>query len=117
MTDEELCCFRDLKPGAKHHYLVVPNRHIVSCASLRKEDMPLVRKMMEIGKALLLKHHFNDLDDTRLGFHIPPFYSVPHLHLHVLAPASQMDLRSLLIYGPQSFRFLTSEKLLQKLNS
>lgn len=116
-SDEELCCFRDLVPGAKHHYLVVPNTHIVSCLSLRKEHVPLVKKMVEVGKAVLLKHNFTDLRDIRLGFHVPPFTSVPHLHLHVLAPASEMDSRSLRNYGPQSFRFLTAEKLLKKLNS
>ncbi|KAJ8356876.1 hypothetical protein SKAU_G00196700 [Synaphobranchus kaupii] len=115
--DDELCCFRDLEPGAEHHYLVVPNRHIDSCISLRKEHVPLVEKMVEMGKAVLLKHHVADLADIRMGFHVPPFYSVPHLHLHVLAPASQMNLRSLYNYGPRAFWFITVDQLLQKLNS
>ncbi|KAJ8356873.1 hypothetical protein SKAU_G00196670 [Synaphobranchus kaupii] len=63
--DDELCCFRDLKPGADHHYLVVTNRHIDSCFSLRREHVPLVEKMVEMGKAVLLKHHVADLADIR----------------------------------------------------
>ena len=43
----------------------------------------------------------------RMGFHLPPFSSVPHLHLHVLAPASEMNSRSLSRYGPQSYWFIT----------
>ncbi|KAJ8274711.1 hypothetical protein COCON_G00093360 [Conger conger] len=117
IRDEELCCFRDLNPGAEHHYLVVPNIHIDSCISLMKEHVPMVKEMVKMAKAVLLKHNFNNLDDIRLGFHIPPFYSVHHLHLHVLAPASQMDIHSLWTYGPQAFWFITAEDLIQKLNN
>ncbi|KAJ8270544.1 hypothetical protein GJAV_G00116170 [Gymnothorax javanicus] len=116
-SDEVLCCFRDVKPGAEHHYLVVPRMHIDSCKSLKKEHVSLVKKMVEMGKAVLLKQHFTDLSDIRLGFHIPPFYTVPHLHLHVLAPASQMTDRSLHTYGPRAFWFITADKLIQRLNS
>ncbi|KAJ8390238.1 hypothetical protein AAFF_G00109770 [Aldrovandia affinis] len=115
--DGDLFCLRDRKPGAHHHYLVVPKRHMGNCLSLKKEHVPLVKKMVEMGKTVLQKNHVTDLNDIRLGFHVPPFSSVPHLHLHVLAPASQMDSRSLRIYGPQSFWFLTVHQLLQKLNS
>ncbi|KAG7461027.1 hypothetical protein MATL_G00205230 [Megalops atlanticus] len=115
-SDEELACFRDVKPGAPHHYLVVPRRHIGNCMTLLKEHVPLVENMVEMGKSVLQKR-VTDLEDIRLGFHVPPFSSVPHLHLHALAPASQMDARSLRIYGPQSFWFITADKLLKKLNS
>lgn len=42
----------------------------------------------------------------RMGFHVPPFSSVPHLHLHALAPASTMNFKSQLRYGPQSHWFI-----------
>ncbi|KAG7469915.1 hypothetical protein MATL_G00133880 [Megalops atlanticus] len=115
--DEEISCFRDIKPGAPHHYLVVPTRHVGNCKSLTKEHVPLVEKMVEVGKTMLQKNNITDLDDVRFGFHWPPFCSVTHLHLHVLAPASQMGLMSRLFYRLNSYWFITADQLIQRLNS
>uniref|UniRef100_A0A671QCG4 HIT domain-containing protein n=1 Tax=Sinocyclocheilus anshuiensis TaxID=1608454 RepID=A0A671QCG4_9TELE len=65
----------DIHPGAPHHYLV---------------HVPLVEKLVETGKEILQKNNVTDLNDVRFGFHWPPFCSVTHPHLHVLAPVSQM---------------------------
>ncbi|XP_045901267.1 histidine triad nucleotide-binding protein 3 isoform X1 [Micropterus dolomieu] len=115
--DEEISCFRDIKPGAPHHYLVVPNKHVGNCKSLSKEHMPLVKRMVEIGKEILQKNNVTDLSDVRFGFHWPPFCSVTHLHLHVLAPASQMGFMSRLFYRLNSYWFITADQLIELLNS
>uniref|UniRef100_A0A3P8XHJ1 Adenosine 5'-monophosphoramidase HINT3 n=1 Tax=Esox lucius TaxID=8010 RepID=A0A3P8XHJ1_ESOLU len=106
-VDEEVTCFRDIKPGAPHHYLVVPTKHVGDCKSLNKQHVPLVEKMVETGKKILQKNNVLDLSDVRFGFHWPPFCSVSHLHLHVLAPASQMGLMSSLFYRLNSYWFVT----------
>lgn len=116
-NDETVSCFRDIHPGAPHHYLVVPNKHVGNCKSLRKEHVPLVEKMVEMGKEILQKNNVTDLNDVRFGFHWPPFSSVTHLHLHVLAPVSQMGFMSRLVYRLNSYWFITADQLLQKLNS
>ncbi|KAI0259091.1 HIT-like protein [Gloeopeniophorella convolvens] len=81
--DEEFVVFKDRRPAALHHLLVIPRRHIGSVKALSKEDLPLVQDMERMGHARL-----DDLkvpvDSRRLGFHIPPFNSINHLHLHVL---------------------------------
>lgn len=41
LQDDELLCFRDMKPGATHHYLVVTRTHIDNCKSLQWGDIPL----------------------------------------------------------------------------
>ncbi|XP_023662094.1 adenosine 5'-monophosphoramidase HINT3 [Paramormyrops kingsleyae] len=115
-SDEELSCFRDIHPGAPHHYLVVPTKHVGNCKSLQKDHIPLVEKMVELGKTILQNNNVTDLEDIRLGFHWPPFCSVTHLHLHVLAPVSQMGFTSRLIYRPNSMWFITVDQLIQRLN-
>ncbi|XP_051880644.1 histidine triad nucleotide-binding protein 3 [Pristis pectinata] len=115
--DEQFACFQDIRPGAPHHYLVVPRKHIGNCKSLKKEHISIVQAMVTIGKNVLLQKGIGDLSDARFGFHWPPFCTVAHLHLHVLAPASQMGFISRMIYRPNSYWFITDEQLIEKLKT
>ncbi|KAM5164282.1 adenosine 5'-monophosphoramidase HINT3 isoform 2-T2 [Mantella aurantiaca] len=65
-SDEDLACFRDIRPGAPHHYLVVPKKHIGNCKTLTNDHVPLVMSMIEVGKNVLQKNHVTDLEDIRL---------------------------------------------------
>uniref|UniRef100_A0A3Q2SSS0 Adenosine 5'-monophosphoramidase HINT3 n=1 Tax=Fundulus heteroclitus TaxID=8078 RepID=A0A3Q2SSS0_FUNHE len=117
LQDEDISCFRDIKPGAPHHYLVVPTKHVGNCKSLNKEHVPLVKQMVDVGKDVLQKNNVTDLADVRFGFHWPPFCSVSHLHLHVLAPVSQMGFMSRLFYRLNSYWFVAADQLIELLSS
>ncbi|XP_053193107.1 adenosine 5'-monophosphoramidase HINT3-like [Scomber japonicus] len=117
LSDGELVCFRDVKPGATHHYLVIPRTHIDNCTILQRDNIPLVERMEDMGRRILEKHKVTDFKDVRMGFHLPPFTSVPHLHLHALAPASKMNLKAELRYGPRSCWFITVDKVLSQLRT
>ncbi|XP_069014868.1 adenosine 5'-monophosphoramidase HINT3-like [Embiotoca jacksoni] len=111
----ELVCFKDISPAAPHHYLVVPRQHIRSCLSLHRGHIGLVERMTELGKAVLREQGITDMTDVRLGFHQPPFISVEHLHLHVLAPTSQISKRIEYKFIPETANFVSEEFLREHL--
>lgn len=89
---EEILAFRDKYPRAPLHALVIPKRRIDSVRTLSPEDVDLIEQFKTAALDILDREQPKALsqDDYLLVFHIPPFYSVKHLHLHVLAPASEM---------------------------
>ncbi|KAF6735815.1 Histidine triad nucleotide-binding protein 3 [Oryzias melastigma] len=113
--NEELVCFRDICPAAPHHYLVIPREHIHSCCSLSREHIHLVERMTSMGRAVLKEQGITNMEEVRLGFHQPPFISVGHLHLHVLAPVRQISTCFEYKFTPETDSFVTVESLRKKL--
>ncbi|XP_041830977.1 histidine triad nucleotide-binding protein 3-like [Melanotaenia boesemani] len=112
---KNLVCFRDICPAAPHHYLVVPKKHIHSCRSLNSKHISLVEQMIAMGKAVLREQGITDMKDVRFGFHKPPFISVGHLHLHVIAPTSKLSEFLAYKFMPGTDSFVTAECLMKHL--
>uniref|UniRef100_A0A3Q1GH57 Histidine triad nucleotide-binding protein 3-like n=1 Tax=Acanthochromis polyacanthus TaxID=80966 RepID=A0A3Q1GH57_9TELE len=108
---DELVCFKDINPAAPHHYLVVPKRHIHCCFSLHRGHISLVKRMAEMGEAVLREQGITDMKVARLGFHMPPYISVGHLHLHVIAPTCQISPYMKYKFIPETVAFITEESL------
>ncbi|KAI4471299.1 aprataxin-related [Holotrichia oblita] len=114
--DDDILVFEDIKPASQHHYLVIPKHHIKGANYLTKNDLPLLMKMIDVGKSVLSQNNGN-VDDMRLGFHWPPFNSISHLHLHVISPTSEMGFITSQIYKPDTLWFVTADYMIKRLES
>lgn len=86
--------FQDRSPKAPLHALVIPKMLIKNVFALdHQKHLPLLNDMHAVAKDLIKTYHPQALEsnDYILCYHVPPFNSVEHLHLHVLAPASKMN--------------------------
>lgn len=91
-----LLAFQDTHPRAPLHGLIIPKRRILSVLQLSSSDLPMLYEMKQLAQQIVTIYAPESIDNTtsnnyRFVFHIPPFYSVKHLHLHVLAPVSSMS--------------------------
>ena len=83
--DDQVIAFRDIKPQAPTHVLIVPKKPIPRIAEAKAEDQPilghLLLKAAEVAKQLGL-----DRSGYRLVFNNGPDAgeAVPHLHCHIL---------------------------------
>ena len=102
-TDNEYAVFRDYKPAAQHHYLVVPKRHFGKVSTLSKVDVTMLRRMETIGVEVLANRvGKSGIEDVKMGFHWP-LCVVNHLHLHVIYPASQMSFKNRMMFSSKFF--------------
>ena len=84
--NEKLVVFKDIKPHAPVHILIVPKRHIRSINDLTEDDGPIVSELIRTGQAMAVK-----LGVAQSGYKL--LFNVEsgggqvifHLHLHLLA--------------------------------
>ncbi|XP_052899661.1 adenosine 5'-monophosphoramidase HINT3-like [Anopheles moucheti] len=114
--NERMCIFKDIRPASDFHYLAIPNHHVENVNSLTVADKPL---LAELKRELVNFMESNDVDlhQTCFGFHMPPFTSVKHLHLHAIAPVGRMGFISRMIFRPNTMWFKTDEAIMQAISS
>lgn len=112
--DEEFVAFPDIHPAAEHHYLVIPKSHFGNPKTLDGRHHNLVQRMNHVAQKLLQENN-GDLEDVKIGFHWPPFNSVQHLHLHVIFPASKLNVKGRLVYRENSWWFASIQWTLDHL--
>lgn len=107
---QNLLLFQDIHPRAPTHGLIIPKRFIESVFDLTPADVPLLEEMHSMALETLRERHGEALEkgDYNLCFHVPPFNSVDHLHLHVLAPKSSMRFYYRLIKYNTAMRWSVS---------
>ncbi len=82
--DDDLVVFRDIKPHAPVHLLLVPKRHIRSINDLKPEDDAVIAALFKAAK-LMAKEQDVDQSGYKLMFNVEKGGGqvIFHLHLHL----------------------------------
>lgn len=41
--DDDVTCIKDIRPASKHHYLILPKKHISNAKAIKSEDSDLCK--------------------------------------------------------------------------
>ena len=83
--DESLVVFKDIRPHAPVHLLIVPREHIRSLNDLKEQDKDIVFEMIVKAKEMAKRHAVAE-SGYRLVFNVERGGGqvIFHLHLHLL---------------------------------
>ncbi len=94
--DDRVTAFRDIRPAAPTHILIVPNKPIPTVNDVTPEDEPLLGHMIYVAKQLAEKEGIAE-DGYRLIINCNKHggQEVYHLHLHLIGgrPLGPMVVR------------------------
>jgi histidine triad (HIT) family protein len=91
--DKEVVAFKDIKPAAPIHYLVLPKEHIQSIMHLTGNHKEIISKLIFTAKALAEREN---LRGYKLVFNVgrEGGQVIDHLHLHLLGGWSPVKEKS-----------------------
>lgn len=83
--DEEMIVFRDIKPKAPIHLLVVPKKHIPTINDISEDDIAYMGRIIYRAKVMAIKQGIGE-SGYKLIFNCGPEGGqvVYHVHLHLL---------------------------------
>lgn len=90
--DEEVVAFKDIKPIAPVHILVIPKKHIDSVANIKNNDILLMGKLIMVAKKIA-----DELEISKDGYKLlirvgkNSGQEVSHIHLHLLGGAKLFE--------------------------
>lgn len=90
--DEELMAFRDIKPQASTHLIIIPKIHIPSLNELKNEHQGLMGRLILLAKELANREGIAS-NGYRLVLSCGSEGGqlIPHLHLHLLGGRKLSD--------------------------
>ncbi len=86
--DEEILAFKDIRPLAPVHVLIIPKERLIGIQEMVPEQVPLIGRMFLVAKNLA-----EDLNISEKGYKLliragrDGGQEVEHLHLHLLGGA------------------------------
>lgn len=113
--NEHAVVFHTIAPASRVHLLVTPRKHVKNLKYLQGEEgAELVQSLMEVGKEALGSLG-EDAALAQFCFHVPPYNSVDHLHMHVIADAGNMHWLASLKYNVNLWFCHSAEHVMQRL--
>jgi diadenosine tetraphosphate (Ap4A) HIT family hydrolase len=113
--DSMFVVFKTIAPASNRHLLVCPREHIQNALSLSgPSGASLVRALVETGRVALGD---DDARDAQFSFHIPPWNSIDHLHLHAIAQPGTKNWLGMLKYYEGSYWCKSAESLIWELEN
>ncbi|MFC1625164.1 histidine triad nucleotide-binding protein [Patescibacteria group bacterium] len=82
--DSEIIAFKDIKPLAPVHYIIVPKKHIKNLNEVKKEDSDLLGKIQFISSELAKKLNIADGFRVSCANEKKGGQSIFHLHYHLM---------------------------------
>jgi len=90
--DEEIMAFRDIKPLASTHVLIIPKKHIPDLVHLSEADAPVIGRMVNVANQLAKSEGISQ-NGYRLvincGYDAGQI--VPHIHMHLIGGRRLVD--------------------------
>jgi diadenosine tetraphosphate (Ap4A) HIT family hydrolase len=115
----DLLAFVDRSPQSPTlHALIIPKRYIPTIHDLQSsmhDDIQLLQDMEQLGQELTRRYQCHHNGNSRMVFHVPPFHSVDHLHLHVLCHHDLSLLGRTVKYVPDTPWCISIQTLIQQL--
>ena len=88
--DADVVAFSTIAPSTSRHVLVCPRNHVANLDSLKgPAGARLVRSLVDAGKKCV-----GDDADAQFSFHMPPWNSIDHLHLHAIGRRREMTWKA-----------------------
>ena len=84
LQDDRAVAFRDIRPKAPTHLLVIPRKHIASLNELTEADEALVGHLHVLAKQLAAAEGLADGYRTVINTGAHAGQTVFHIHLHVV---------------------------------
>lgn len=86
--DDDILAFKDARPIAPVHVLIIPKQHIESVSDLKEKDADLVGRMILAAKKIAEEFDISP-KGYKLLFRVGEWggQEVPHLHLHLIGGA------------------------------
>lgn len=82
--DDDIVAFRDIRPQAPTHVLIVPRKHIAGVESLEVSDTAIAGKLIYAAKVIASQLQLADGYRLIINQGEDGGQAIPHLHLHLL---------------------------------